>query len=131
MSSLITAQSKSFHAKRLVNFWESRWKDRRDIKDLVEMCNTHKAWYSAPLVDRSDYSPAPLLLKDMIRKLFLEDTITLRDAVELWEQLKSDDEEVRYVALNLLRIKAPTRFIQPGHEEAVTGQEKSGERVRT
>lgn len=103
MSDLITLDSKRFHSQRLKKFWDERWKERQDIYNIAEKI----------ILDAEcggDYYKS--MVKDCIRKLYLEKIISIEDALSIWKQIKSVDHQARIVGLHLLRIKAPTRFHQ-------------------
>lgn len=104
MTQLISPESRTYHKKRLKNFWERRWNIPRPIE-----------WW----IGASDLKPLKAgyevdsLIKDFIRKITLEKKITMEEAVTIWDMYKSSDKESRYMAMMILKNKTSKKFEVP------------------
>jgi len=106
MTKLITTKSISYHKKRLENFWNKWSLDSRAYKKI-------DWWIFLMRLDPMRAGQqGKALIKDFIRLAVIDKKISIHEAHNLWNMIKSEDQENQYVALNILWTHYPRAFVK-------------------
>jgi len=98
--------SKSYHKRRLKNFWKTRWIPGRNIDIWCEVLSNSAARVGGIITARTSNQ----IILDALFKLYLEKKITLVEKENLTNMLKSPDTENKYTALNIMYNLKPKAF---------------------
>lgn len=104
---LINEYSIKYHRKRLKHFFkEFPFAKKEDLRDIDWWANC------IALEPLKAGKQAVHFMKDLIRMGVIQKKITIPEAERLWDMLRSQDEDSRYVALALLEVYYPYAFLK-------------------
>jgi hypothetical protein len=99
--------SRSYHKKRLKNFWKTRWIPGRSVQLWSDVIGISSGgWGRNHLNART----STMIILDAVEKLYLEKKLSEDEKVNIINMIKSPDEESRYTALSILYNLKPKAF---------------------
>jgi len=104
---MFTENERGYESHRLRNFWTDRWIHQ----SLFAWENVLREGNKYPTSREKKQCE---LVVDALKKLMLEKQLTKNEAERLWQMLKSPDGENIHVALCIIKIKKPKKFLKNG-----------------